>query len=1706
MKLILRANLNNQLNYKLKELSLIVMMFFFIVASAFAEKRSSIEQYGITWTFDKEYECGQFVTGDWWVVGPVTIVSVTPEQTPGRNGSVLNPNPGAHHGYDDRSAGRVYRESLRVDYPLTLSGVNSLVSTASVTKAKDCVAGNGFDGYISRLGHCDNRSSIQTMAVLTIVDQPIPNGTFRPSFVGSDHKEFNTISQVDYNILPRLPQPSMTPTMEDLIPNMDRPLMDHFNGWTTQLCYAFDNGSGYGTSITRDMTDVAITMMLDIPEEDLQLLSNYMIQRGIDSYGAIRNGAKWPADGGHASGRKLPILIAGKLLNNTGMLNIGRDYSDGTFGEDCQTYFDDSNVPRWGIRYCQDPDRPGFTDESNNYRFCCTSVVWGGQSVVARILHLDDEWNHPAFFAYTQRWVDEGGSVRSRTPSYAAYLWDNYNENIPAEIPHNLDNPDNEAPSQPTNLAANNITGTSVQLSWTASTDNFGVTRYDIYKGNEVEQSVISGITSVNISDLECQTDYSFKVKAFDSRWNESDFSEELMVTTTDNCPPVNLALGKNTNVSAALQTEFSGNKLTDGNIEDDARWSALGFPQWAEIDLGANTDITTFELYTFQSRAYQYIIELKQESGDYFTAVDRSINTAGGNPISNTIEPTNARYVKISVLGASGYTGSWVSLNELKVFGPSDPLIKTNIPPVADAGPDLSVAVNTSVMLNGANSFDPDGNSSETSLSWIQLDGPSVTINNSDEATANFTPTLTGTYVFQVTIEDAEGAIDQDQTTITVVEEMADILDHLVARWSMEEGSGTILTESSPNNNEGTISGATYSTDVNDLSNHSLSFDGVDDQVDIGTLDLTGNELSITFWAKPLSFGVRDARILCKAIGTDEQDHYWMVSTLDGDLRVRLKTENGGTTTLIARNTPLDIGEWAHFAVVYNGNQLLVYKNGTLTDQVAKSGALSSDPLLAAAIGNHPGSISKPFDGLLDEMRIYNRALTIEEINVVKNASVAGQNLPPIADAGIEQEVTVGTLALLNGSNSSDPNGETLTYTWTQVSGPSLTITDANQATASITPSEVGVYVFELEVENKSGQTSTAQTTITVIEPVNDILDHLVARWSMEEGSGTILTDSSPNDNEGTISGATYSTDVNDLSNHSLSFDGIDDQVDIGTLDPTGNELSITFWAKPLSFGVTDARILCKATGTNEQDHYWMVSTWQGDLRVRLKTENGGTTTLIAKNTPLDLDEWAHFAVVYNGNQLLVYKNGTLTDQVAKSGALSSDPFLAAAIGNHPGSISKPFDGLLDEMRIYNRALTIEEINVVKNASVADQALPPIADAGIEQEVTVGTLTSLNGSYSSDTNGETLTYTWTQVSGPSLAIVDANQAIASITPSEVGVYVFELEVENESGQTATAKTTVTVTEPINDILDHLVARWSMEEGSGTILTDSSPNDNEGTISGATYSVDVNDLSNHSLSFDGVDDQVDIGTLDLTGNELSITFWAKPLSFGVNDARILCKATGTNEQDHYWMISTWHGDLRVRLKTENRGTTTLIAKNTPLDLGEWAHFAVVYNGNQLLVYKNGTLTDQVAKSGALSSDPLLAAAIGNHPGSISKPFDGLLDEMRIYNRALTIEEIGIIQNAGNLSARTSDSEEQSLTFENQIFKYYPNPVSNFLLIKNIDSDDELNIKLMNTSGMILYEGITINNRLNMKKYKLGKYILIVETENNQKYTGVVIKR
>jgi len=162
------------------------------------------------------------------------------------------------------------------------------------------------------------------------------------------------------------------------------------------------------------------------------------------------------------------------------------------------------------------------------------------------------------------------------------------------------------------------------------------------------------------------------------------------------------------------------------------------------------------------------------------------------------------------------------------------------------------------------------------------------------------------------------------------------------------------------------------------------LEFDGYNDYIDVGTFDITSNEMTITAWFKADDFDVGDGRIISKAVSEAEQDHYWMLSTISsgGDMRLRSRLKTGGTTTtLIASSGNLFTDVWTHAAFVYNKTHMLLYKNGVLVGSTPKAGAISTNNAASIWIGDNPGANRKQFDGVIDEVKIYNRSLSESEI-----------------------------------------------------------------------------------------------------------------------------------------------------------------------------------------------------------------------------------------------------------------------------------------------------------------------------------------------------------------------------------------------------------------------------------------------------------------------------------------------------------------------------------------------------------------------------------------------------------------------------------------------------------------------------------------------------------------------------------------------------
>lgn len=139
--------------------------------------------------------------------------------------------------------------------------------------------------------------------------------------------------------------------------------------------------------------------------------------------------------------------------------------------------------------------------------------------------------------------------------------------------------------------------------------------------------------------------------------------SQEFKIASAD---PINLALNKSVTYSAQ-QTNYEASRMVDGDL--NTRWAAKAYPKWIQVDLGAAYSITKTELSPYLNRAYQYKIETSVDGANYTQIVNRVNNTESGTWLTDTFSAIQARYVRLTIVGAYGYTGNQVSINEFRIY-----------------------------------------------------------------------------------------------------------------------------------------------------------------------------------------------------------------------------------------------------------------------------------------------------------------------------------------------------------------------------------------------------------------------------------------------------------------------------------------------------------------------------------------------------------------------------------------------------------------------------------------------------------------------------------------------------------------------------------------------------------------------------------------------------------------------------------------------------------------------------------------------------------------------------------------------------------------------------------------------------------------------------------------------------------------------------
>jgi hypothetical protein len=411
--------------------------------------RKTVSQWGITWTFDRPARVGQFVNGDWYVVGPVTVVAIDPKPLYGaeipeseldtrdldrpveqrvRNGFMLNPPAAMKVSYDS-GVRNWFEPDLIQRLPVAMKPGDSLVSTISMPKG--LILKSQLWYGIER--GVEDSSPVRSASVLTCVAEPLPPDAFRPGFCDRTGRIYLS-RNLKRDLLPGVAAPKDVPDVRMFVRFTQRP-------WVGTGFFGFEepveNMPQYGRDFARVVGFDALLLCTDLKPEHREPLLVDFLQVGIDHAALIRGGHPgWEGFGGHGSGRKLPIVFAGLLLGDDELANVNQSFPQIPFGEDEQTAYGDAWTgakvvftghrgidartgvarPRTGPYEHKQPKLWTDSDKmSESYRRCCTSAAWISAALALHLIKAEAAWNHPAFFDYCDRWMFEDETQALKT-------------------------------------------------------------------------------------------------------------------------------------------------------------------------------------------------------------------------------------------------------------------------------------------------------------------------------------------------------------------------------------------------------------------------------------------------------------------------------------------------------------------------------------------------------------------------------------------------------------------------------------------------------------------------------------------------------------------------------------------------------------------------------------------------------------------------------------------------------------------------------------------------------------------------------------------------------------------------------------------------------------------------------------------------------------------------------------------------------------------------------------------------------------------------------------------------------------------------------------------------------------------------------------------------------------------------------------------
>jgi hypothetical protein len=672
-----------------------------------------------------------------------------------------------------------------------------------------------------------------------------------------------------------------------------------------------------------------------------------------------------------------------------------------------------------------------------------------------------------------------------------------------------------------------------------------------------------------------------------------------------------------------------------------------------------------------------------------------------------------------------------------------------------------------------------------------------------------------------------------------------ADITNGIVAYWPFDDGTGSsTAADATGNGNTGTL------TDFSDATFSSMWVPGrfgdgillnsagdTNDYVSVSDdsfLDVnnTSKAFTIAAWVKLNGVQSNGAPILYKGVTGFEQ---YGLDITGGQFRCIIRNSSGKSSQSVSSTFSPTPGVWYHVVCIWSASpqQHYIYIDGAFNNTYSGGGFLTSGYVTnhALTIGSKETSLTSgynvPFQGEVDDVRLYKRVLTPSDIYELYTNSATTANAPVIVTQPRSVSAYLGDTAIFSIALDQSITLFPVSYQWQFNTTNILNETNATLMVGNAQGTNQGTYT--VVVTNVEGSVISSNAILTLKSlPTANIIGGLVGYWKFDDGSGSsTAADSSGNGNSGVLAGftdTTYTTMwTNGVFNGALAFNGDGTGSNVvaipgvgvtapGILDFSSSPvLTVSAWVNGNATQASGAGIIAKGIGATGEEYD--LDVFNGAYRFQATDTNGASfsaQTAIAPN-----GNWQLVTGVLNASNgiLNCYVNGALAASSVAPATLQTNSH-EVSIGNRPfasGVYGSAFTGIIDDVKIYNRDLTSADVSALYAAKPSPLFVTwPATNYDVVAGVTAQLNTSVAGGLAP------FTYQW-QLNGSNIVGATHNPLVLSNAgPAAAGSY--DVVVSDGNIVPAVTSSVVTVT-----ILPYLTfnsngTTWSAQGSTASTL------------------------------------------------------------------------------------------------------------------------------------------------------------------------------------------------------------------------------------------------------------------------------------------------